>query len=409
MHYIKRGDKQLNKTNRGLNQESIQSSNRALLLELIRKERVCSRAYLSKQSKLQQTTVTYIINDFIKLNLVKETGLLVGNKGRRSIGIEIEKNTYGVLGIRIARTGYSVGIFNLAGECIKQEEYHHKADDEASEIIKTILDKSVEMVNGEQQRKILAAGVAVPGPFNMKSEKIVLMTEVAGWNTLHLREAFEQELGLPVYFQHDACAGVWAQLWHNKKIGQENVLAYISVGEGVGSGILINGVKLEDGYSFAGEIGHMSIDFNGVPCECGNRGCLEKYTSAIALTKTINQALGTGYTFAEITQKIKDGDEPFVSHYLTCCDYLAIGLVNVINCFNPDAIVIGDEIAKIQPDLLLERVQKIIHERSMPEIYQNVQIIVNDQDLNAELFGAAINAIREIYRNMEIYFGNFNS
>ncbi len=396
------------KTNRGLNQESIQSSNRALLLELIRKERVCSRAYLSKQSKLQQTTVTYIINDFIKLNLVKETGLLVGNKGRRSIGIEIEKSTYGVLGIRIARTGYSVGIFNLAGECVKIEEYHHKADDEASTIIKNILEKTAGMLRAEKKRKILAAGVAVPGPFNMKSEKIVLMTEVTGWNTLHLRESFEQELGLPVYFQHDACAGVWAQLWHNKKIGHENILVYISVGEGVGSGILINGATLENGYSFTGEIGHMSIDYNGVPCECGNKGCLEKYTSAIALTKTINQALGTSDAFSVITQKIRDGNEPYVSQYLACCDYLAVGLVNVINCFNPDAIVIGDEVAKIQPELLLKRVQEKIHERSMPEIYQNVQIMVNDQDLNAELYGAAIIAIREIYKNTEIYFSSNN-
>jgi len=394
----------LHQSKRGLNQESIQSSNRALLLELIRKERVCSRAHLSKQSRLQQTTVTYITNDFLKLNLIRETGLIVGSKGRRSIGIEIEKNTYGVLGIRIARTGYSVGVFNLAGECIKKEDYHHKADDEPNAIIKTILDKAGDMLRAEKRRKILAVGVAVPGPFNMKSETIVLMTEVAGWNTLRLREEFEQGLGLPVYFQHDACAGVWAQLWHNEKIGHEDILVYISVGEGVGSGILINGETLENGYSFAGEIGHMSIDCDGVQCECGNKGCLEKYTSAIALTKTINQELGTHDTFSVIAKKIKTGDEVCLKQYLACCDYLAVGLVNVINCFNPNAIVLGDEIVKILPELLLERVQSKIHERSMPEIYNNVQIFVNEKDLDAELYGAAIIAIREIYKNTDYYF-----
>lgn len=394
----------MNKSKRGLNQESIQSSNRALLLELIRKERVCSRAHLSKQSKLQQTTVTYITNDFLKLNLIRETGLIVGNKGRRSIGIEIEKNTYGVLGIRLARTGYSVGIFNLAGECVKQNDYHHRAEDTPNEIVKTIIDNATQMLRAEKKRKILAAGVAVPGPFNMQSETIVLMTEVAGWNTLHLREAFEQGLGLPVYFQHDACAGVWAQLWHNKRIGHENILVYISVGEGVGSGILINGETLENGYSFAGEIGHMSIHYNGVQCECGNKGCLEKYTSAIALTKTINQSLGTHDSFPVIAQKIRDRDKVCLEHYMACCDYLAVGLVNVINCFNPNAIVLGDEIVKIAPELLLERVKSKIHERSMPEIYNNVQIFVNEPDLDAELYGAAIIAIREIYRNTEQYF-----
>jgi N-acetylglucosamine repressor len=406
MYYIKIRRKQLYQSRRGLNQESIQTSNRALLLELIRKECVCSRAHLSKQSKLQQTTVTYITNDFLKLKLIRETGLISGNKGRRSIGIEIEKNTYGVLGIRLARTGYSVGIFNLAGECVKKKAYHHHADEEPNVIIKKIIDKAKEMLNDENERKILAVGVAVPGPFNMKSETIVLMTEMAGWNALRLREEFEKGLGLPVYFQHDACAGVWAQLWHNVQIGHENILVYISVGEGVGSGILVNGKMLEDGYSFAGEIGHMSINYDGLKCECGNKGCLEKYTSAIALTKTINQELGTHDSFSVIAQKIKEGDEICLKHYLTCCDYLAVGLVNVINCFNPNAIILGDEIVKILPELLLERVQSKIHERSMPEIYNNVQIFVNEPNLDAELYGAAIIAIREIYRNTEHYFSS---
>ena len=103
---------------RGYNQGNIQNMNRTLLLNLLRREKVCARTTLAEHSGLQQATVTHIVNDFINWNLVKEIGFLSGAKGRRSIAISLNTNDFAVAGIRIARRNFSVGLFTLQGEAL---------------------------------------------------------------------------------------------------------------------------------------------------------------------------------------------------------------------------------------------------------------------------------------------------
>ncbi len=394
----------MSKQNLGLNQESIQASNRALLLELIRKEGVCSRAHLAKKSRLQQSTVTFIVNSFIQWGLVRETGLISGSKGRRSIGLSINRESFAVLGVRLTRSGYSMGIFDLTGACVREKEYRHEENKPASELMRNIVAQAKALIAEASARQVLAVGIAVPGPFNIKDGIIVLMTEAEGWNALNLRETFRQELQLPTVLQHDASAGAWAQLWHNEQIVKAEALVYISVGQGVGSGIVINGETMEGSIGAAGEIGHMSIDYDGVSCECGNRGCLEKYTSSIALTKAINQKLSTDYSFAQIADLIRSGDEVCLRQYERCCDLLGVGIVNLINCLNPNEIVLGDDMVKVLPGLLLERVCSTVRQRVLPDVYKNQRITVDEMGLNAELYGAAVVAIKDIFKNSGRYF-----
>ena len=87
-----------------------------------------------------------------------------------------------------------------------------------------------------------------------------------------------------------------------------------------------------------------------------------------------------------------------------CCDLLASGIVNVINCFNPNEIVLGDAMVKILPDVMLERVCSKVKERVLPDVYKNQRISVDEMDLNTELYGAAVVAIRDIYKNAANYF-----
>ena len=100
----------------GINQDKIQEMNKALLLNLIREQEVCSRARLSQLSGLNKATITYLVNDFIQAKCVDETGLISTGKGRRSIGITLSDEFYYVIGIRLARTYFKIGLFNLRGE-----------------------------------------------------------------------------------------------------------------------------------------------------------------------------------------------------------------------------------------------------------------------------------------------------
>lgn len=401
----------MKKENSGLNQESTQSANRALLLEMICKEGVCSRAVLSQRSSLKQSTVTYIINDFIKWGLVTETGLIPGSKGRRSIGIAIDKSQYAVLGVRIARTSFCVGAFDMSGDCIFEKRIRHTHRNSTREILDRIVEELKVILEQLPHRVFLAIGVAVPGPFNTKEEKIVLMTETIGWSEVNIREELQKNFHLPVFLVHDANAGAWAQLWWNKTLSWDGTFVYISAGQGIGSGILIDGETLTGSVGFAGEIGHMTVVHNGLKCECGNYGCLEKYTSSIALTRMVNEARGEQepLTFEEIKEKIRLGDELCSAIFEECCSYLATGVINIINCLNPDAIVIGDDMAEIKPDVMITKILQMVRERTLPGASDHLKVIISELKHDAEFCGAAIIAIREIYKHSGEYFGALES
>lgn len=382
----------------GINQENIQNMNRTLLINLLRKEGVCSRAHLAKLTSLKQATVTYIVNDFIHWNLVKEVGFLLGKKGRRSIGISINNDDFGVLAIRLARKHYSIGIFDLSGKLLNFKRVKLDPGNSPRENFDKLVGEAEEILNGQDARKILSIGMAIPGPYSIKRGRIALMTGTSGWNEIPIQEELNRHFQLPVFMEHDANAGAIAQLWHSKTDYKDSVLVYIAAGQGLGAGIMVNGSLLKGSIGIAGEIGHTTINFDGPQCACGNYGCLEKYCSSIALTQAVRDALGMEgkVDFTEVAALIREGNPTAREKFNESCDYLGIGLVNIINSFNPGVIVIGDEMAHILPDVLLERVRDVVKARVLPEIYDNMEIRMSEIENDSVLHGAALVAIDEI-------------
>jgi len=393
-------------TNRGLNQESVQDMNRTLLISLLRQEGICSRVHLAKLSYLKQATVTNIMNDFIDWGIVKEVGFLIGEKGRRSIGISINNDDYGVLGIRLARKNYTAGIFDLSGNMVDYQRDIVKKSQSARETFDHIINIAEGLINQTSQRRILAVGMALPGPYSISRKRIELMTGVPGWEEISIQEELQERFGLPVFIEQDANTGALAQYWHHGEKYLTDSMIYIAVGQGVGAGIIVNGELQRGCIGVAGEIGHMSIDVNGEKCACGNYGCLEMYCSSIAFTREVNAALSEEkeYFFPEVSQMVKAGRKEAVDIYLKCCDYLAAGVVNVINSFNPSTIVLGDEMAHVDPARMLERVKARVKERSLPETYSNTEIIGSVIKEDSMVHGAAITAIRDIFRKPNDYF-----
>lgn len=390
----------------GYNQESIQDMNRTLLINLLRKEGICARAHLSNLSMLKQATVTNIMNDFIRWGLVKEVGFLVGSKGRRSIGISINHDDYGVLGIRLGRTNYTVGLFDLSGNLVEYRRQEVDTGQKPEETFDNIKKEAMDFINDAKDRKVIAIGMAIPGPYSARRRRIELMTGVNGWNEISIQEELTEDLQLPVFMEQDANAGALAQYWHKEEDYKNNVLVYIADGQGVGAGIISNGELLKGSIGVAGEIGHTSIHYKGPRCACGNYGCLENYCSSIAFVKRVNEELKPEkkFTFQETAQLVREGDETAVRIFLESCANLSIGITNVVNSFNPAFIVIGDEMAHIAPELMLERIRADVKERVLPEIYDNMDISMSVVSNDSMVHGAAIVAIMDIFSNPEKYF-----
>ena len=390
----------------GYNQSDIIDNNRTVLLRLLCREGVCPRVNLARQTGLKQSTVTNITAEFLRWGLIQETGFLTGRKGRRSIGISLNNDDFGILSIRLARTHFVLSIFNLSAVQLSTQQYEIADGQNADDTVAQMCTIARELIRTSAPRRILACGVAVPGPYSLIRNRIALMTGTIGWDTIPLREVLRERLGIPVFAEQDANCGALAQYWLNPEFYSTQMLIYIAVGQGVGAGILDAGRLVRGKLGMTGEIGHTSICYDGPVCSCGNRGCLENYCSSTSFTKMVNEALrpSSPLSFRDAAALLQSGNPTVMELFLTLCERLAVGIVNLINAFNPDVIILGDEMTHVMPDLMIEQVRKFVKERCIPELYETTMIEKSLVAKDSFAHGAALTAIEDVFDHPSDYF-----
>jgi len=390
----------------GYNQSDIIDNNRTVLLRLLCREGVCPRVSLARQTGLKQSTVTNITAEFLRWGLIQETGFLTGRKGRRSIGISLNNDDFGILSIRLARTHFVLSIFNLSAVQLSTQQYEIADGQNADDTVAQMCTIAKELIRTSAPRRILACGVAVPGPYSLIRNRIALMTGTIGWDTIPLREVLRERLGIPVFAEQDANCGALAQYWLNPEFYSTQMLIYIAVGQGVGAGILDAGRLVRGKLGMTGEIGHTSICYDGPVCSCGNRGCLENYCSSTSFTKMVNEALrpSSPLSFRDAAALLQSGNPAVMELFLTLCERLAVGIVNLINAFNPDVIILGDEMTHVMPDLMIEQVRRFVKERCIPELYETTMIEKSLVAKDSFAHGAALTAIEDVFDHPSDYF-----
>lgn len=388
------------KTVTGTNLEDVQGMNRSLVVRLLRKKKICSRAELAHASGLKQSTITNIVNEMISWGLVVETGMIGGKKGRRSIGIRLNSEFYKIIGIRLTRTKIMVGLYDLEGNEYSFDERSINSGDGSAIALQKMKEMITEAIDTNQIGKIYAIGLATPGPLFRNEGRIALMTYFPGWEKINIQEELMQVYGLPVYIEHDANAGGMARWSFGEDQQDHGVLIFVTAGQGVGAGIIIDGAVYRGALGIAGEIGHMSIDYNGPRCECGHKGCLELYCSTSALIKQ----LGNKYTSIQsICEAIKAGDTIAEEAVRKAAWYLGFGLVNVVNVYNPSRIVIGDEFSAVGK-LLLDTVSEVITENVLPDVRKRLHIeLAPPSEKDYMLFGAVAIAIDNLFAQPSLY------
>jgi predicted NBD/HSP70 family sugar kinase len=394
---------------KGVNQNAIQEMNRSLIIHLLWEYTLCSRATLAQLTGLKPATLSNVVNSFIEWGIVKEEGSIDGKKGRRAIGIRLDTERYCIVAIRLAQKYFSVGLFDISGKEIEHDTHFYDGTISTSQdVFNHIRQEIRKRIEKNASRKILAVGFAIPGPFIRKDGRIALMSEFTHWKNIYIKAELEAEFNIPVYLEHDAHVGAFAEYWH-MSCNREIDLVYVAAGQGIGTGIITNGKLYKGGLGSAGEIGHTCVEVNGLQCECGSRGCLEKYCSSLALTEEVNKKLNAGAksmlhrhcSFEEIVAAIQKGDRLARDEYVRACEYLSVGVINIINLLNPHIIVIGDEMSKVDADLLLSIVSKNIENHILPKIKEFTKIIVNPTD--SILTGACVYALEEIFKTPVVF------
>lgn len=391
---------------RGKNLEAVQAMNRKLLLKLLQQNVVCSRANLASQSGLKQATITNIVNDFISWGLVQETGLIEGQKGRRAIGICLRDDIFFVIGIRLSRKYFEIGIFTLMGDLVGEKYKSDIIDTSPDIVIASMQQLSERLIRENHDKRIVAIGVAVPGPYYFNEGVIETITNFPGWKKVPLKQKLQERFNIPVILDHDANAGVMAECSFKINPEQYNTVVYVAVGQGIGAGIYHHGEVFRGAAGIAGEIGHTSIDVNGELCECGNRGCLTVYVSTLALQEKANEALKRAgkapcQDFDEVVIRIKAHEEEVYNEFRKMMQYLSVGILNLIYSYNPSLIILGDEMSHIG-SLLIHEIKNCWSSLVQRKVVDQAELCLTSFDMDPAFIGAAEIAIDYVFGHTEL-------
>ena len=255
---------------------------------------------------------------------------------------------------------------------------------------------------------IKGVGVGAPGLVDADTGQLLFVTNIQTLNNYYLAPAMERILSLPVYLDNDANAMALGEYYYGAAEGYTNVIA-MTLGTGIGGGLIING-QLYRGSTFsAGELGHMTVETNGKPCNCGNRGCIERYVGRDGIVNrfkkyakqkkaktTINRFLDNGeITPKAIARAARAGDTLSRRVMEETGTYLGIALASYVNILNPEIVVIGGGIANAGT-LLLKPAKKEMMKRAYSIPARAVKIVRAKLRNDAGIIGAASIAVNSL-------------
>jgi glucokinase len=250
----------------------------------------------------------------------------------------------------------------------------------------------------KQNAEISAVSLVVPGTVKVEEGAVVKAPNLPCLDGFHLGDALSSRLELPAILENDANAAAVGEMWQGAAVGCKTIIC-LTLGTGVGGGIILDGKLWRGVDGAAAEIGHMCVDpFGGVACTCGSRGCLEVFASATAIVRMTREASPrypdsilqgkNDCTAEKIFEAGKEGDELALEIFRRMGVYLGIGLANLINILNPEMIVIGGGVVNGW-DLFEKHMHQQVEERAFPLLAARVKIVRAKCGDDAGLLGAA--------------------
>lgn len=391
---------------RGLSIKGVQGHNRRVILAAMQEMGPVSRKELSVATGLDQATVTRVVGPLLKDRVLEEVELVRGARGRRSINVDFSASGRYILCLRLQRRSYSLSTFNLRGDAIKFAEIPIPPGQSAEQTFSRITSKMNSLIAG--LNCLDGIGIAVPGPFLERDERVILMTESPEWQGFDLIPELRQRYpDVPVHSIHDAKAAALTEWRFQSKRLATKVLLYVSAGQGIGSALVVEGEVYRGALGLAGELGHMSIQADGPSCKCGNRGCLELFTSRISLLRGIcdraparsDSCLGLDATFKDVLQAYARGDPLAEEEVGRVARFLAQGITNCINFTNPDLVVIGDEYAKFGIRFLTT-IKSHVKATLLPSVYNRVRVEMSEITYDPVLKGAFLDVLSQTFLHL---------
>lgn len=350
----------------------IQELNRSIVFDTIRKYGPISRSEIAKRNKISPTTVTSAVNELLKGGWVYEGEQGASSGGRKPILLHFSPDSHFIIGVSITNSSLFIGKLNIEAKLCEHRSYEVDGKKGAA-LIDDLLDQIESFLQAQSDlEKCIGISIVTPGIVDYESGVIRYNSKLMLID-VPLKEMVEKRLGVKTWLDNDTNAIALAEKEIGRYDDSENLL-YIMIGEGVGAGIVLNGKVFRGNQGGAGEFGHTTVERGGIRCECGNKGCIENYVSWPALYSRIITSVTrkqqtemiemTSGNLDQITPEIllkasRNRDRLAVDILEDTASFLSTGIINIVNLFNPDLIILGGEVAR-NNDFLVSKVKEIV-------------------------------------------------
>lgn len=420
--------------------------NKSIVLELLRKASPLSRAEVAKTTGLTKATVSTLVAELIEENLLYEIGTGESSGGRKPVMLVFRQDAGYAVGVDLGVRDIHAVLTDLKGTIIHETRSSLRGMDTPEQVLGRLKECLRRLLNKAPASPygVVGIGVGVPGITDDKGT--VLFAPNLGWRNIPLQSLLEAEFKVPVIIDNEANAGAVGE----KEFGiGKNVsnMIYISVGIGIGSGIILKDELYRGASGYSGEMGHITVHADGRPCRCGNVGCWELYASEQAILAEAEALLSPGAEdaaggvvpgtaggagvygvpgggasdaasetedgFAEVPRQAElealavladSGNEAAQELFKRTGRYLGVGIVNIINTFNPELIIIGNRFT-LAERWLAPSVREVIHERALPYHRERLRLEFAGLGLRSSVAGAASFAVTGFFAERKVSVG----
>jgi predicted NBD/HSP70 family sugar kinase len=357
--------------------------NRQIVLNLVRAWQPVSRADLARLTGARRGAISLIVNDLIAQGVLFEGAKGETPRGRKPQFLYIDSRKRCVIAVDVRPTRTSYMVTDLLTEpVIGVSAFPTQAD--PGRFIKTLAGRLKRLLDDHKDLgQCEGIGLVVPGMVDRTGSCITYAPRL-GWRDFPLRDLLSKETGLPVHIENSGRACAIAQvLGVRREAGRSNDFVFLSVSDGLGVGVVVNGEVVRGRHNVAGEFGHTPLNVDGPPCACGANGCLEAYVSNIAtLSRYFGREISprkplpaniASFTVDDLVARARGGDAKAITALQSTARYLGLGLASIVNVADPARIFLSGEIIAAW-DLIEQTVREALAGRVLAPAASSIEL-----------------------------------
>lgn len=374
-----------------VNHSKIKETNRKKIIKLLLEKNEVTKLDISRSLDISITTVSTNITELKKEGIVSDVRSLESTGGRKAMALKINENCRFALGIALTPRHVKLSLINLKKEVIGDIRIRHNKKDIES-IIAIAKENINKILNNKEISidKLLGIGISIPGTVDSE-EGIIKNCYLLGAENYNLKKSFE-EFNTTIYIDNEANLSAYYEFLNKKDILSN--LLYVSITDGLGLGIIIDGKIYRGSNNAAGEMGHIKIIIGGKSCKCGSQGCLESYTSKNVLIEDFNEISNEKLNdIEEFISLFEKGDKTTKEVLERYFNILGIGIANLTMLLDPSSVVLGGDINSLLKENI-DVLRSIVYKDNLFTNEENCKIDATEFK-ESYLLGAAMVPLEE--------------